>query len=190
MKEASWKVLVQTYLKAFFLFFVVIVVLFVLSLLSLGRWVRASSHISLLSCTERRGFRAFSHLMKPQVGWEGKCWAGCKTDPRTSQFHMCWARLSVAQTLPLASSKVSDMVSRYAWLPSRCHRCPSGGRSRFLVFSSSPCFMGKNGCCHLALRGWGRAVQPFQIQKTDVCWDSRRSGLHACCWFTVTQCKA
>lgn len=103
---------------------------------------------------------------------------------------MCWARLSVAQTLPLASSKVSDVVSRCAWLLSRCHRCPSGGRSRFLVLSSSPCFMGKNGCCHLALTGWGRAVQPVQIQKTDVCWDSRRSGPHMCCWFTVTQCKA
>lgn len=152
MKEASWKVLVQTPLKAFFL--CPRCFLFVLNLLSLGWLGTCQSQAAkyLLSSTKSRGFRAFSHLMKPQVGWEDKCWAGGKKDPKTSQFHVGWARLGVAQTLPLASSKVSDVVSRCVWLPSHYHGCPSGGRSGFLVFSSPPCFMGKNGCRHLPLR--------------------------------------
>ena len=136
MKKASWKVLVQAHLKAFF------VVIFCCLCWACCQWASGympvpGTLISTLSSTGSRAFRACSHPMKPQVGWEDRHWARGKKDSETTQFCMFWARLNVAHTLPLASSEASDVVSRCVWLLSHCHGCPSGGRSVFLVFSTA-----------------------------------------------------
>lgn len=185
MKEASWKVLVQTYLKAFFLSSLLFCLCW-----ACCRW--AGGYVPAARSLRWAALRVGASELS--LTWWSRKWAektnaglGVRLIPELLSF-ICAGPDSVWHGLCLWL--VQKFQTSSLGVHGCCHRCPSGGRSGFLVFSSPPCFMGKNGCCHLALTGWGRAVQPFQIQKTDVCWDSRSSGLHACCWFTVTQRKA
>lgn len=135
MKEGSWKVLVQTF-KSLVCLFVSVFCLFWTCCHWRGdqHMLVPGSQISPLSSTRSRGPEPCSYHLKPQVDWEDKCWAGAKKDPKTSIS--CVLGQSVwHRHLPLASSEVSDVVFRCVWLLSHCYRCPSRGRSRFLVFT-------------------------------------------------------